>query len=70
MDLKVRPRKNSAVFWYNVRADGREDVLTLHSGQPMEGGANDEKWGMNFWIRDHRLVGPPNVCPSSPPDDE
>ena len=60
MDLKVRPRRYSALFWYNVRADGSGDMRTLHSGQPMLG---DEKWGMNFWIRDPRLRGPLVQCP-------
>ncbi len=35
-------RKGSAVFWYNVGSDGREDKNALHGGCPVLYGL---KWG-------------------------
>ncbi|RKP25904.1 hypothetical protein SYNPS1DRAFT_4440, partial [Syncephalis pseudoplumigaleata] len=32
LNLDVKPKKNSAVFWYNVGLDEKEDVRTLHGG--------------------------------------
>lgn len=54
--LKVRPKKNMAVFWFNVLPDGTEDDRTLHGGLPIK---NGEKWAINVWIRDPRLVEKP-----------
>ncbi len=52
--LKVRPRKNTAVLWFNIRANGREDPRVLHAGLPVQGDL--EKWGMNIWVRHPGLV--------------
>eukprot|EP00455_Lapot_gusevi_P034573 TRINITY_DN3816_c0_g1_i1.p1 TRINITY_DN3816_c0_g1~~TRINITY_DN3816_c0_g1_i1.p1 ORF type:complete len:465 (-),score=120.79 TRINITY_DN3816_c0_g1_i1:118-1512(-) len=57
--LKVRPRKNTAVFWYNVEVTGREDDRSLHAGLPV---FDHEKYGMNMWLRDGRLRGPRRTC--------
>jgi prolyl 4-hydroxylase len=51
LQLKVAPRKNSAVFWYNCDAAGKELESTFHGGlAPTKG----EKWGMNIWIRERK----------------
>ncbi|QQR49254.1 2OG-Fe(II) oxygenase [bacterium] len=60
--LKVRPQKNMAVFWYNVLPSGLEDGRTLHAGLPITGG---EKYALNIWIRDPRLVNQVNETPTS-----
>lgn len=54
--LKIKPKKNMAVFWFNVLPDGTEDDRTLHGGLPIKKG---EKWAINVWIRDPRLVERP-----------
>jgi len=48
LGLKVTPKKNSAVFWYNTDRDGNnKDPRMLHAGLPPKAG---EKWGVNLWI--------------------
>ena len=54
--LKIKPKKNMAVFWFNVLPNGKEDDRTLHGGLPIVSG---EKWASNIWMRDPRLVQPP-----------
>jgi hypothetical protein len=62
---QVRPRRNAATFWYNVRANGREDPRVLHAGLAMAPQAEHlEKWGLNIWVRDPRLVGQIIACPA------
>ena len=45
--LRVAPQRGQAILWYNLRADGQQDRLSLHSGcAPNEGGS---KWACNMW---------------------
>jgi prolyl 4-hydroxylase len=44
----VQPKKNDALFWYNVGVDELEDIRTMHSGAPVEEG---EKYAINIWQR-------------------
>ncbi|KAI9227597.1 MAG: hypothetical protein DHS80DRAFT_24082 [Piptocephalis tieghemiana] len=48
LKLQIPPRKNDAVFWYNLDHNNLEDERTLHGGDPVEGG---EKWAINIWQR-------------------
>ena len=43
------PRKGDALLWWNLTEDGREDVMTLHAGEPVCAG---EKWALNLWLRE------------------
>ena len=43
------PRKGDALLWWNLKEDGREDVMTLLAGEPEVSG---EKWAMNLWLRE------------------
>merc|ERR1719483_359591 len=45
----VKPKKGSAVFWYNVLPNGDGDKLTLHGACPVLYGT---KWVANKWIRE------------------
>ena len=47
LSLKVKPKKNSAVFWVNLDKDGKNDERMLHAGLPPKSG---EKWGANLWV--------------------
>lgn len=52
LNLRIRPKKGTALFWENCHATttGSEgDPKTLHAGAPIGDG---EKWAMNIWIRD------------------
>jgi prolyl 4-hydroxylase len=42
LNIGVRPRKGSAVFWYNLDASGTEDDRLKHAGCPVLVG---NKWG-------------------------
>ena len=48
LHLRVKPKRNCALLWYNVHEDGTEDPRTLHAGLPPTKG---EKWGLNVWVR-------------------
>jgi prolyl 4-hydroxylase len=48
LNLDFKPKKNSAVFWYNVGLNEEEDERTLHGGAPVKGG---EKYAINIWQR-------------------
>lgn len=54
--LKIKPKKNMAVFWFNVLESGKEDERTLHGGMPIHSG---EKWATNIWIRDPKVIDRP-----------
>ncbi|KAH8247288.1 hypothetical protein KR038_001639, partial [Drosophila bunnanda] len=45
----VKPKKYSAVFWYNLHASGVGDVRTQHGACPIIAGS---KWVQNRWIRE------------------
>ncbi len=51
--LKITPKKYMAVFWFNVKPDGKEDDRTLHGGLPVIAG---DKWAINIWIRNPKLT--------------
>ena len=48
---RIWPRKNSAAFWYNLRASGNGDYLTKHAACPVLLGS---KWVSNKWIHERR----------------
>ncbi|XP_013383379.1 prolyl 4-hydroxylase subunit alpha-1-like [Lingula anatina] len=57
--VTVPPVKNAAVFWYNLKRDGRRDTYTIHAGCPVLLG---QKLVANKWIRErgqifHRRCG-------------
>jgi prolyl 4-hydroxylase len=35
LKLRVKPKKGSAVFWYNLKHSGHNEPYTLHSGCPV-----------------------------------
>jgi prolyl 4-hydroxylase len=47
--FKLRPKKGTAAFFYNLLEDGNGDDLSLHAALPVTKG---EKWLGNFWIWD------------------
>ena len=46
---KVRPKKGSAVLFYNLLEDGNGDDFALHSALPVHKG---EKYAANIWVWD------------------
>ncbi|XP_070552707.1 prolyl 4-hydroxylase subunit alpha-1-like isoform X2 [Ptychodera flava] len=48
-DVFVRPIKNAAVFWYNLKPSGESDDMTRHAGCPVLIG---NKWVANKWIHE------------------
>ena len=54
--FKVRPKKGSAVLFYNMLEDGNADYLALHGALEVRKG---EKWLANFWIWDPKMPPPP-----------
>lgn len=50
--VTFRPVEGNAIYWENLRADGRGDERTLHAGLPLTGGG---KIGMNIWTREMAL---------------
>ncbi|XP_016950818.1 prolyl 4-hydroxylase subunit alpha-2-like [Drosophila biarmipes] len=49
----VYPRAGTAIFWYNLDADGNGDPLTRHAACPVIVGS---KWVMTEWIRERRQI--------------
>lgn len=45
-NVAVRPKKGTAVFWYNLLPSGEGDFSTIHSACPVLTGA---KSGMYLW---------------------
>ncbi|KAL1378717.1 hypothetical protein pipiens_015402 [Culex pipiens pipiens] len=50
LNLAVRPRKGTAIFWYNLHRNGKGDKKTLHAACPVLIGS---KWVANKWIHEH-----------------
>ncbi|XP_054155000.1 prolyl 4-hydroxylase subunit alpha-1-like [Oppia nitens] len=48
LDVRVEPRKGSAVFWFNLKSSGLVDWDTQHSGCPVLAGP--PKWIATKWI--------------------
>ncbi len=46
--LKVKPRKGTAAFWWDVDRKGVPIKKTLHRGNPPK---SQTKYGLNIWIR-------------------
>lgn len=49
IDLKIKPSKGTAVFWWNQKSDGSLIKKTLHRGNPVL--TNKIKYGLNLWVR-------------------
>ena len=54
-DLRVRPKKGMAVLWSNIGSDGSPDPNTIHAGEVVHVGKDDNnnavvKYGLNVWI--------------------
>jgi prolyl 4-hydroxylase len=49
IDLEIRGRPGSALFWSNVDANGAPERATRHAGLPPTSG---EKWILSKWFRD------------------
>lgn len=47
--VATRPKKGSAVFWYNLHKNGELDLNTRHAGCPVLVG---NKWVANKWIHE------------------
>ena len=62
LGIKALPKKGSAVFWNNLKAQGATDILTAHGGCPVLVGS---KWITNKWIygHDQALKFPCNLTP-------
>lgn len=51
IDVKTKPSKGTAVFWWNMKPSGKLLSKTLHQGNPVLGDIT--KYGLNIWIREH-----------------
>ena len=49
LNITVRPSKNDALFWMNIRPNGRADLRTQHAACPVLMGV---KWVANKWIHE------------------
>ncbi|KAI4458943.1 prolyl 4-hydroxylase alpha subunit [Holotrichia oblita] len=49
LDVVVRPKKGTAVFWYNLHSNGEGDRSTGHAACPVLAGS---KWVSNKWIHE------------------
>ncbi|TMW48452.1 hypothetical protein DOY81_006471 [Sarcophaga bullata] len=49
LNLLVKPRKGSMLFWYNLHASGDRDYRTKHAACPVLKGS---KWIANVWLRE------------------
>lgn len=45
--LRILPKRKHAILFYNLRADGEQDKLSLHCGCPPR--ENGTKWVANLW---------------------
>ena len=48
LGLSFKPKKGSAVVWYNLKEDKSGNIDTMHTGRPVIKG---EKWIITKWIR-------------------
>lgn len=51
LDIKTKPSKGTAVFWWNQDSNGDLINETLHRGNPVLS-SNKIKYGLNIWIRE------------------
>lgn len=50
IDIKVKPSKGTAVFWWNANSNGKLLSKTLHRGNPVKSNKH-VKYGLNLWYR-------------------
>ncbi|XP_033228111.1 prolyl 4-hydroxylase subunit alpha-2-like [Belonocnema kinseyi] len=50
LDVSIRPKKGSAVFWYNLKRNGKGDNSTRHGACPIISG---KKWIATIWLHEH-----------------
>ena len=62
--LATRPKKGSAVFWYNLDDSGQRNSLSLHGACPTALGI---KWVSNKWIREGAQIWKRPCFPATPP---
>lgn len=48
LDISVKPTKGSAIVFWNIDTEGREDPRVLHGSNPVIKGT---KWAMTKWVR-------------------
>ncbi|CAG2172651.1 unnamed protein product, partial [Oppiella nova] len=51
LNVAIKPKKGSALFWYNLKKSGLIDMQTLHCGCPVLMG---DKWIATKWIPEAR----------------
>lgn len=51
IDVKAKPSKGTAVFWWDMKPSGKLLSDTLHRGNPVL--AETTKYGLNIWVREH-----------------
>lgn len=51
IELKCKPSKGTAIFWWNVDTNGNLLYKTLHRGNPVKSKTNI-KYGLNIWVRE------------------
>lgn len=52
-NLRVKPKKGTAVLWSNINSSGQPDPNTIHAGETVHSTNNEEvvvKYGLNIWI--------------------
>jgi hypothetical protein len=52
--LKVKAKKRSMIFFYNLLEDGNLDQYSLHAGEPVQQGT---KWVGALWTWDPKKIG-------------
>ena len=50
LNIKIQPKKNSALYFKNVLKNQKGDQNTYHGGEALRTN-HTEKWAMNIWIR-------------------
>ena len=49
LNIQVKPKRNSAIFWFNLKRNGEGDLRTRHAACPVLAGT---KWVANKWIHE------------------
>lgn len=60
MDLKIRPKKGTALVFFPSTADGEFDVQTMHAALPA---VVDTKYVSQVWVRERTFTGNPRQPP-------
>ena len=50
LGISVKPKKGTALYWSNLKSDGKFDTRSSHLGCPVIFG---NKWIANKWVRWH-----------------